>query len=272
MRGAGVMKKRLVLRKVLCAVLSAMIMTCAAVSVTVSATNEPSAIVSEQGSGDEDGGSVNSNDTFAALRDATTIKSEDIEKGAAIASPIVKIINIAVSILVALLMAWILFNSVVDLMCLCVSPFSKRVMALNTNPQQVPQDWMTTIASLASEQAAHALMLASGGAAAAQQSGGGSGAMGGYGMNGGGYGMNSGGFGMNSGGFGMNGGGYGMNGGGAAATPAKPKSTLPIYLRKRVVMLVLFGICIVVFTCTAFTDIGIKFGNMILNAVSGYGG
>lgn len=222
------------------------------------------AVVTEVATGDsnvedaapESHGKHSTIDSIEALKEVATIDSDDIAKGAKIASPVVELLNTVVAILVALLAAWILANSVIDLICLCVTPFAKRVVLLHSNPQQAPQDWVSKFSALASEQVIHALLIANGNNGTATQSGG---------SMGGGFG------GPMGGGFGgpMGGGGFGGSMGGASQQLPKPKATLPIYLRKRVVFLVLFGVCLVVFTCTAFTDLGIKVGNFLIEAVSG---
>lgn len=256
------------IRKVFSALLCAAILACATpvVFATNEAPVETEVVVENVDIADvteaetDNTSKYNNIDSIEALKDVATLDSEDIAKGAKLASPVVSLLNTCVAVLVALLAAWILANSVLDLICLCVTPFSKRVLLLHTNPQQAPQDWMTKVASFASEQAIHALIVANGGS------------------NNGANGASASTGGFPGGGFpggGFPGGGFPGSGGfpGASSAPqqnmAKPKATVPIYLRKRAVFLVLFGVCLVVFTCTAFTDLGIKFGNFIINAVGG---
>jgi hypothetical protein len=48
------------------------------------------------------------------------------------------------------------------------------------------------------------------------------------------------------------------------------KSMIFSYLKKRSLFLIIFGVCVISFTSTVFTDLGIKFGIWILNTISGF--
>lgn len=64
----------------------------------------------------------------------------------------------------------------------------------------------------------------------------------------------------------------GSNGGGgfnSTSQPTSKKSTIISYLKKRVVFLVVFGICAVLLFGTTFTDLGLKLGEWIANFVGG---
>lgn len=74
-----------------------------------------------------------------------------------------------------------------------------------------------------------------------------------------------------SGGFGAGfGGGFGGGfGAGFAGEPAKPKSLIISYMKKRIVFFITFGICAVLLSTTLFTDIGISLGTWIMNRLIG---
>ncbi len=55
---------------------------------------------------------------------------------------------------------------------------------------------------------------------------------------------------------------------GEAQTPSK--LMVFSYLKKRSLFLIIFGVCVISFTSTAFTDLGIKIGMWILNTISGF--
>lgn len=65
---------------------------------------------------------------------------------------------------------------------------------------------------------------------------------------------------------GSNSGGGGFN---STSQPTSKKSTIISYLKKRVVFLVVFGICAVLLFGTTFTDLGLKLGEWIANFVGG---
>ncbi|MNV40173.1 hypothetical protein D3C71_1317740 [compost metagenome] len=82
---------------------------------------------------------------------------------------------------------------------------------------------------------------------------------------GGGFGGGFGGGGFGGGGFG----GMGGFGGSGGASAEKAPSAVKVYLKKRVVFLVVFGVCIVLFSTMVFTDIGLKLGLQILEKLTG---
>jgi hypothetical protein len=48
------------------------------------------------------------------------------------------------------------------------------------------------------------------------------------------------------------------------------KSMIFSYMKKRSLFLILFGVCVILFTSTVFTDMGIKLGMLILKAIVGF--
>lgn len=74
-----------------------------------------------------------------------------------------------------------------------------------------------------------------------------------------------GGGGMSMGGFG---GGFGGGMGGQQEQP-KAKSIIVSYFKKRVIFLVLFGVCALLLSTTLFTDIGINLGTWVMNRLLG---
>ena len=51
--------------------------------------------------------------------------------------------------------------------------------------------------------------------------------------------------------------------------PTAPKIMIIGYLKKRAIFLSMFGVCVILFTSTVFTDLGIKLGMKILNFITG---
>ena len=49
------------------------------------------------------------------------------------------------------------------------------------------------------------------------------------------------------------------------------KSMIFSYMKKRAMFLILFGVCVILFTSTVFTDLGIRIGTWILKIVLGFG-
>ena len=64
-------------------------------------------------------------------------------------------------------------------------------------------------------------------------------------------------------------------GGGMAAMsgqqPGPIKSMIFSYMKKRSMFLILFGVCVILFTSTVFTDLGIKIGTWLLGIIMGFG-
>lgn len=56
-----------------------------------------------------------------------------------------------------------------------------------------------------------------------------------------------------------------------AAQPVKGKNLYFAYMKKRALTLVMLGVCLVLFTCTIFTDLGTMLGMKILALLSGVG-
>lgn len=50
------------------------------------------------------------------------------------------------------------------------------------------------------------------------------------------------------------------------------KNTLSIYWKKRAYFLILFGVCVVLFTTTVFTNLGVRLGTWIMRVLMGLGG
>ena len=60
-----------------------------------------------------------------------------------------------------------------------------------------------------------------------------------------------------------------MQGGMGGGLPVK--SMVFSYIKKRSMFLILFGVCVVLFTSTVFTDLGVRLGTWILNLIMGFG-
>lgn len=265
--------------KRLLAVIGAMaIMTCST-GVCVSATSgfdlnnigaETSANYTE---GSENGGvNLPGGDTYSETNEAVmsnidngvSITSEDMEKASKLAAPIVNTIRWVIAILLVLFPALLILNTMIDLLCILISPFRRAVEAVNGGAgasgmggmpgmggiggmggmgmggmpgAAAPADdgsIFTMVAKWASAEASAAIL-------ASKPAGAGAGGMGMMGM-----------------------GGYGQ-----PASAAKPKSVLVQYFKKRTVALVVAGVCIICFACTAFTDLGLSLGSWIVDRVSG---
>jgi hypothetical protein len=66
------------------------------------------------------------------------------------------------------------------------------------------------------------------------------------------------------------GGGFGGGGfGGGSQEPPKMKNVMIEYLKKRTVFLFMFGVCVVLFSTTVFTDLGVKLGSFLLEKLLG---
>lgn len=196
---------------------------------------------------------------------------EDFTKANKITKPVAKVVNTVVAVMLAALGLFLLFYSVADLLYLTV-PVTRKLLNPNYGGQS------------------------SSGGMGGMGGGFGGGGYGGGGFGGGGYG------GMGGMGGGMGGaqqapasggfvlvsdeavavlqetqaqaqpqGGMGMGGMGGQAQPApSKKAVLLVYLKRRTVTLVLIGVCIVLFTTTVFTDIGINLGSWALNKLMGF--
>ena len=60
-------------------------------------------------------------------------------------------------------------------------------------------------------------------------------------------------------------------GGAMGGMGAPVKSMVFSYMKKRALFLILFGVCVVLFTSTAFTDLGIRLGTWLLQLILGFG-
>lgn len=70
---------------------------------------------------------------------------------------------------------------------------------------------------------------------------------------------------------GMAAGGMGAMGMQGAMPPATGKNVMFAYLKKRAFSLVMLGVCLVLFSCTVFTDLGITVGTKIIGLLTGIG-
>lgn len=218
---------------------------------------------SSSGGGDE----VDISGTYEVLYGQTAITQEDAQEAARIAAPAVKVIRVAMSLVLAILPVLMLFSSIVDITCLTISPLRKAIMTTSDDAgtgagaggmgmggmgmgmgggaaAAAPMGFTAKIAQFASKEAQETARECCGAPAA--------------GGMGGGMGM----------GMGMGMGGMGMGGGAAAPAPSS-KNLLLTYFKKRTIFLVVFGVCVVVFSCTAFTDLGLQVGAWIIEKVSG---
>ena len=66
-------------------------------------------------------------------------------------------------------------------------------------------------------------------------------------------------------------GGMGAMGMQGAMPPATGKNVMFAYLKKRAFSLVMLGVCLVLFSCTVFTDLGITVGTKIIGLLTGIG-
>lgn len=221
-------------------------------------------------------------------------KAEDITAANAFIAPIANIINKVMAVILGVTSLLMMFTTTLDLLYLAFPPV---------------RDLLDGGRQGMGNMAAGGRM---GGSRGMGRMGGmGMGRMGGMGM-GGGMGMNSmGGMGMGGmgmGGMGMGGmnGGMGMQGqqnpqqlgGGLSAVgrwvsdeaiaaclesqgggmqgqmgmQAPVKSMVVSYMKKRALFLVLFGVCVVLFSTTVFTDLGIRLGSWMLRLIMGFGG
>ncbi|MNL91313.1 hypothetical protein D3C81_10450 [compost metagenome] len=86
-------------------------------------------------------------------------------------------------------------------------------------------------------------------------------------LGGGDTGSSGGGFG--GGGFGGGyGGGFGGGGFGGGSEKKPTKLAIVTYLKSRTIFLVIFGVCVILFSTTVFTDLGIRIGMWLLSVVS----
>ena len=183
---------------------------------------------------------------------ATKMDEESVALAKETAAPIIKVLNTVIAIILAIIGTAMMLVTMLDLAYLAI-PFIRKYL--------------------------------DGGRADAMQETGGMGGMSGMGMMGSsGYGGRSGGQ-VASTGIGRlvsdeaiaaymeckpqaQQGGMGM-GMGAPAPAPKTKMVLTTYFKKRVIFLVMMGVCVAVFATTTFTDLGLKLGMLIVEKVSG---
>lgn len=243
--------------------------------------SESQEVDTDDGTSSKGSSGVDISGTYEVLYGQTAITQEDAKEAARLAAPVVKVIRIAMSLILAILPVLMLFSSIVDIVCLTISPLRKAIMTTSDDggagaggagmgmggmgmggmgmggmgmggmgggAAAAPMGFAAKIAQFASKEAQETARECSGAPAAGGAGGMGMGGMGGYG------------------GMGM---GMGGMGGGAAAAAPSPKNLLITYFKKRTVFLVVFGVCVVVFSCTAFTDLGLQLGAWIVEKVAG---
>ena len=256
------------MKKLLVGGLLMMIMAFGMSSIAMAAPNDLNdvgassvAVVSETGTESKSSGNENAN-AIGDLFGSTKMDEETVTIAKETAAPIVKVVNVVIAFILAILAAAMMLVTMLDLLYLAV-PFIRKFL-----------------------DGGRADALAQG------QSGGSSGGYGG-GYGGGGYG--GGGYG---GGYGSRGGGQaeqnegnflgrfvsdeaimsyvesqpqqaGGGGYGAPAPKPKTKSVLMTYLKKRTLFLIMMGVCVAVFATTALTDVGMKLGLLIVEKLSG---
>lgn len=259
------------MKKILAGILSCMLLI-SVVSMPVSATNlnelgttvvETQATQTTQATQEKQEVSDSpANVDYNTYKNATadfSMQEEDIARAKAYATPIVKIVRVIIALAFAILPLLVALQFVVDIVCLSITPLRKKITLVHA-PNFADDGSLTTkIATWSSLESFNALLEA--GVTTSSQQGdrhSGMGGMGGFG--GGGFG--GGGFG--GGGFG----GSGFGGGSSAPqAPVKTKSLLLSYIKTKTKQAVLMGVCLVLFTCTAFTDLGLKIGFWIVELV-----
>lgn len=243
------------------AVLMSVTLCCMPVSATVDGDVDNSVVVTDadaeeytEGVQAETGGpggakSASMQEIGEVLSDAMTINSEELQAGAKLASPLAKLIRTCISVVMALLSVFILANSIWDIVCISVRPLCQRVATGQINSEDLPSKmaaWASHDALVAIQKAGAANGVPTGGASPAGNFGAGS--------------INN--FGPTA----MGGFGTPMSGAPAPSVP-KAKQILPIYFRKRLVFLVLFGVCLAIFCTSTFTDLGLQLGSWIAEKI-----
>lgn len=243
------------------AVLMSVTLCCMSVSATVDGDVDNAVVVTDadaevdtEGSqaeagtpGGKDGASMQ--EIGDVLSDAMTIDSEELQTGAKLAAPIARLIRTCISVVMALLSVIILANSIWDIVCISVRPLCQRVASGQINSDDLPSKmaaWASHDALVAIQKAGAASGTPAGGTPAAGNFG--STPMNGFGA-------------PSMGGFGAP-----MAGAPAPSVP-KAKQILPIYFRKRLVFLVLFGVCLAIFCTSTFTDLGLQLGSWIAEKI-----
>lgn len=216
---------------------------------------QPSIPVSTEGS--------STADALKAANEALGVTPQAMETANNVMSPIAYWANIGFAILLTFAFIAMFFVTGIDLVYIAFPPI--RPLLLPEQPQGggmggmgmggfgggmgggAPQQSSSKLGQWISDEAKAAVQSSQ-----PQQSGGMGGGFGGGGFGGGGFG---------GGGF-----GGGMGGG---SEPAKAKSVIVSYFKKRVIFLVLFGVCALLLSTTLFTDIGINIGTWLMNRLLG---
>ena len=201
--------------------------------------------------------------------DTARVDNKDLASATQFASPFVKAIKYIIAVITAVFTVLLGLVTMLDLLYLAVPPV--RNLLCKEQPQAAggmgggmgmgmgmgmgrmgmggmggaPQPAQSGIGRFVSDEAVAAL------AEATQQAQGAAGGMGG--------------------GMGMGMGGMGMGGMGMGAQQAKPKtkSVILTYLKKRAFAVVMFVVCLVLFTSTLFTDLGLYIGQWIIDIFNG---
>lgn len=202
--------------------------------------------------------------------DAARVDNEDLASAKRFASPFVKAVKYIIAVITAVFTVLLGLVTMLDLLYLAVPPI--RNLLCNEQPQAAGgmgggmgmggmgmgmgrmgmggmgaanQPAQSGIGRFVSDEAVAALSEAT------QQAQGAAGGMG-----------------MGMGGMGM---GMGMGGMGMGAQQAKPKtkSVILLYLKKRAFAVIMFVICLVLFTSTLFTDLGLYIGQWIVDIFNG---
>ena len=201
--------------------------------------------------------------------DTARVNNEDLASATKFASPFVKAVKYIIAVITAVFTVLLGLVTMLDLLYLAVPPI--RNLLCNEQPQTAGgmgggmgmgmggmgmgrmgmggmganQPAQSGIGRFVSDEAVAALSEAT------QQAQGASGGMG---------------MGMGMGGMGM---GMGMGGMGAQQAKPKTKSVILLYLKKRAFAVIMFVICLVLFTSTLFTDLGLYIGQWVVDIFNG---
>ena len=199
--------------------------------------------------------------------DAARVDNDDLASATKFASPFVKAVKYIIAVITAIFTVLLGLVTMLDLLYLAVPPI--RGILCKEQPQAAggmggmgmgmgrmgmggmggmggaPQPAQSGIGRFVSDEAVAAL------AEATQQAQGAAGGMGGMGM-------------------GMGGMGMGMGGmGGQQQVKPKTKSVILTYLKKRAFAVIMFVVCLVLFTSTLFTDLGLYIGQWVVDIFNG---
>ena len=190
-------------------------------------------------------------DGLARAFDATMIDNDDMDRATQFISPYARVINVVIGAILGSFSVALMLVTVLDLVYLMIPPFRKildreqtqqsngmmgggMMGMMNGMGQQTQQ---TGVGRFVSDEAKSALMEAQ--ASMGQQTGGGM----------------------------MGGGMMGMMSGMGQQTQPKAKTVILLYAKKRAFTLVIFFACVVLFTSTLFTDIGLRLGQWIIDTI-----